>query len=186
MVLPMSSEDRRLLQKLQDKSWFILLRTYGVFFGALAYLYYRMAPGTYFKGHRMQMSRSDYNYVYGAVALVFGSVFLLFLIRDYRRLVLPLRREMRLGNKYISHFFARKYKDPFYGKCLLFYPGKENLYISISEDDFDAIGNGEELQLDSAVITGEVLALRSGDKVFTTAEEFSFSDMPADGLLHSE
>ena len=189
MVQPISTQDRMVLQKLMNKAWLVLLRTYGPLFLALAYLYYKMIPGGTFRGRSVdygKMTRSDYDHVYWMVALFFGAIFLFFLVKDFRRLVLPLQKEMRLGNKYCNNFFARKYKDPIYGKCLLFYPGKADHYIELSPEDFDAITNGEQLHLDSACITGEVLSLRNAEKVFSTAAEFTFSEVPIVNSLRSE
>jgi len=189
IVKPISPEDRAILKKLKNKAWFSLAKTYSLFFLALGYVYFRMSPGSTYKGHTLgygKMTGTDYDHVYYIIAAFFGSIFLYFLIRDFRRMVLPLEKEMRLGNKYCDTFFARKYKDPIYNKCLLFYPGKEDLYIEISQEDFDSVGNGEQLQLESACITGEVLCLKSGEKVFSTATEFSFSEVAIVNSLKSE
>jgi hypothetical protein len=98
------------------------------------------------------------------------------MVRDFRRLVLPFQREARTGQKYCVGFVARKYLDILYGKHLLFYPGKDNIYIEVSKEDFESICDGEELYLETACVTGEVLALKCGDRVFKDPEEFSFSD----------
>jgi hypothetical protein len=189
IVKPISPEDRATLKKLKDKAWFTLTRTYSLFFLALGYVYFRMTPGSTWKGHTLdygKMTRSDYVHVYWIVASFFGFVFLYFLVRDFRRMVLPLEKEMRQGNKYCHTFFARKYKDPIYNKCLLFYPGKEDLYIELSPEDFDSIGNGQQLRLESACITGEVLCLKNDDRVFSTATEFSFAEIPIVNSLRIE
>jgi len=97
-------------------------------------------------------------------------------LKDYRRLILPLERELQQRSKYCFSFKARKYLDPLYNKCLLFFPDKEDLYIEVKKGDFDSINNGEELKLEVAVVTGEVLALRSAVRDFYQPEEFNFSD----------
>ncbi|HWK02707.1 MAG TPA: hypothetical protein VNS58_03710 [Puia sp.] len=178
-IAPLSAKDKITLKKLKDQAYFTLAKTYGPFFLALAFLYYRMTPGSTFRGHRLNyehMTRSDYNLVFWILAILFGGVFLLFLVRDYRRRVIPLKKEMLSAKKYCIPFVARKYKDPLYNKCLLFYPGKEDFYIEIPEKDFDAIRNGENMQLEAACITGEVLLVRSESITCEQASEFSFSD----------
>jgi hypothetical protein len=189
IVKPISPEDRVLLKKLRDKAWLTLTQTYSLFFLALGYVYFKMTPGSAWKGHTPgydKMTQSDYMHVYWIVASFFGSVFLYFLIRDFRRMVLPLEKEMRQGHKYCHTFFARKYKDPIYNKCLLFYPGKENLYIEMSPADFDSIGNGQQLHLESACITGEVLSLKGDGRIYSSATEFSFAEIPMVSSLRIE
>ena len=178
-VASFSARDKITLKKLKDQAYFTLVKTYGPFFLGLAYLYYRMNPGSPFGSHRLhygRMSRSDYDLVFWILTLFFGGLFSFFLIRDYRRRIRPLEQEMRNGKKYSIPFIARKYKDPLYNKCLLFYPGKEDYYIEIPQDDFDAIRNGEDMQLEAACITGEVLLVRSESITCKQASEFSFSD----------
>jgi NOL1/NOP2/fmu family ribosome biogenesis protein len=58
----------------------------------------------------------------------------------------------------------------------LFYPGKEDLYIEVTTEDFEAVANGEEMYLEVASVTGEVLFLKKGDRIFKEPMEFSFSD----------
>ncbi|HLK27468.1 MAG TPA: hypothetical protein VKT28_02720 [Puia sp.] len=180
--LPFSEIDRSALQKRIQKGWFTLLRTYGAFFLALGYIYYRMYPGGNLRGRKLSygnMTLSDYLHVYIIVAVFFGSIFLFFVVRDYRRILLPQYKDLRFGKKYSRSFYARKYADPIYNKRMLFYPEKENLYIELSAEEYDKIPDGEMLQLEYAVHSGEILSLKSKDIVFLTAEEFSFSDMPA-------
>ena len=81
-----------------------------------------------------------------------------------------------MNSKYCHAFVARKYHDPIYDNYLLFYPGKEDIYIRICAEDFGCVGNGEEMYLEVAAVTGEVLYLKSGERVFKDPEEFSFSD----------
>jgi hypothetical protein len=178
-TLPLSDEDAAILNKLKAKSWKSILRLYLPLFLFLGYLYYRMMPGNPFRGHYLssgKMTRAGYDLVYTIFAVVFGGLFLFFAMKDYRRLIRPFHRELAQRNKYRLWFEARKYLDPLYGKCLLFYPDKENLYIQVNKDDFESIGDGEELRLEVAAVTGEVLSLRSGRRDFYQPEEFSFGD----------
>jgi len=179
VALPISEEDEVVLRKLRDKAWFSFLRLYLPLFLFLAYIYFRMQPGGVFRGHYLsygKLTRAGYALVYMLFACFFGGIFLIFSIRDYRRLILPFQRELQQRSKYCFSFAARKYLDPLYGKRLLFYPGKENVYIEVGKDDFEAIGNGEELKLEVACITGEVLSVRSARRDFYQPKEFSFAD----------
>jgi len=101
---------------------------------------------------------------------------LIFVVKDFRRMILPFIREARTDTKYCHPFVAKKYHDPIYDKYLLFYPGKEDFYISVCSEDFNSIGNGEEMYLEVASVTGEVLYLKSPGREFKDPEEFSFSD----------
>ena len=78
--------------------------------------------------------------------------------------------------KYCHEFVAKKYHDPFYDRYLLFYPDKEDIYIQVCSEDFNSIGNGEDMYLEVASVTGEVLYLKSPEREFKDPEEFSFSD----------
>ncbi len=59
---------------------------------------------------------------------------------------------------------------------LSFIQAKEDLYIEVCKEDFESIGNGENLYLEVASVTGEVLSLKSGDRIFKAPAEFSYSD----------
>lgn len=177
-TIPFSQQDKDILSKIRDKAYFSLCKTYFPFFLGLVYVYYRMTPGSTFRGHKVNndMTMSEYNLVFWVTALVLGGIFSFFLIRDYRRRIIPLQKEMRSAIKYCIPFSARKYKDPLYNKCLLFYPGKEDFYIEVAQEDFDEIRNGEDMLLEASCITGEVLLLKSENRTCKYASEFSFSD----------
>lgn len=175
MAKPFSPEDKAVLQKLKGKAWFTLLKLYVPLFLMLVYIYYKMEPSESFSGRRARY-RMEFQTVFPYFAAFFGAVFLFFVIKDFRRLVLPFFREALNDTKYCQSFLSRKYLDPIYNKCLLFYPDRENFYIEVCPEDFDSIGNGEDLYLEVASVTGEVLYLKSGDRVFKEPAEFSFSD----------
>jgi hypothetical protein len=124
----------------------------------------------------MHYSKEQFRTVFAIFAACFATLFLVFLIKDFRRMILPFLKEAKMDKKICCSFVARKYHDPLYDKRLLFYPGRENVYIEICPEDFDAIGNGEELQLEVGGVTGEVLVLKCPGRVFKEPTEFSFSD----------
>ncbi len=179
---PLSSDDKDILRKLKEKSWLTWLRVYPLLFLALIYAYYKVEAklqASRMRGNPLnehQLSNAEYNMVYGIFAVFFGSVFLFFAIRDFRRLIIPFHREAQSDKKNCFSFAAKKYLDPFYDKCLLFYPGKEDLDIEVCKEDFESIGNGEELYLEVAFVTGEVLSLKNNDRSFKEPAEFSYSD----------
>jgi hypothetical protein len=173
---PLSPSDKAILGKLRDKALFTYLRLYLPLFLLLVYVYYEMQPGNTFRGHRLNYTKDEFSQVYPWFALFFGLVFLFFSIRDFQRMILPFIKEMKWQRKNCLIFTARKYHDQIYDKRLLFYPGKENVYIEVGQKDFDAIGNGESLQLEVGCVTGEVLSLQSQGRVFKEPTEFSFSD----------
>jgi hypothetical protein len=176
--LPLTGEDRACLQSLLSNAWLKLARTYAIFFLGLPLVYITMKPGpagtTTFRGRSVKIPLSEFQQVFPFFAVFFGAVFLFYFLRDFRRKVLPFYREMRLGNKSCTGFFARKYQDPIFSNYLLFYPGKEDVYISLSQEEFDQIANGQHLYLETACVTGEVLALKSGEKKFLSAAEFVY------------
>jgi hypothetical protein len=174
---PLSPADRAILGKLRDKALFNWARLYIPISLMLVWVYFEMQPGNAFRGHTLKYSKSEFSTVYPFFAAFFGLVFLGFMVRDFRRMILPFIKEARRSEKNCYSFSARKYLDPIYDKRLLFYPGKEDLYIEVSKEDFDIIWNGEQLQFEVGCITGEVLSLRSPDRAFKDPAEFSFSDM---------
>jgi hypothetical protein len=175
LTVPLSAADRVILNKLKNKAWLVLLRLYIPLFFMLVYVYFKMQPGNTFRGHTLSDTGYQFETVYPYFAIGFASLFLGFFIKDFRRLILPFLRESKMDKKICCSFVARKYHDPLYDKRLLFYPGKENVYIEVSAEDFDATGNGEELELEIAAVTGEVLVLKHGSRVFKEPAEFSFS-----------
>lgn len=179
----LSTGDRQMLTKLRGKAWWVLARTYGAFFLALLYLFIQMSPGMNSRSRKGKMQASDYLHAYMLILVVFGSIFLYFCIKDYRRLILPFQKDLRQGQRLCLPFLARKYDDPVYGKKVLFYPDKEDWYIELSQDDFDTIWNGQELKLYTAAVSGEVLQLSSTETVFLSASSFTFKDMPTPRLF---
>lgn len=177
ITCPLSPADKTTLKKLQDKALFVWGRLYVPLFLFLVYIYFKMQPGGAFRGHTLRYSKSEFVAVFPFFAAFFGLIFFGFMIRDFRRMILPFLKESKRNEKSCYSFVARKYHDPIYDKWLLFYPGKEDMYIEVSREDFDRIGNGEQLQLEVGCVTGEVLALRSGSIAFSAAKEFSFKDM---------
>ena len=63
-----------------------------------------------------------------------------------------------------------------FARPFLEFEGTDNIYIEVTKEDFESIVDGEGLYLETACVTGEVLALKCGDRVFKDPEEFSFSD----------
>ena len=97
---PLSSRDLQVIQDLKDKAWFTLLRLYVPLFLGLVFVYYKLLPQ--YREHPVryrEMSRLDYTHVYEVFATVFGTIFLIFLIKDFRRLILPLARELKANQK---------------------------------------------------------------------------------------
>ena len=174
---PLSSQDRQVIKELKDKAWFTLLKLYIPLFLGLGFVYYKLVPQ--YREHPVgfqEMSRRDYTHVYDLFAAVFGTIFLIFLIKDFKRLILPLGGELKANAKTCLSFLARKYEDPIFNKCLIFYPGKEDVYIEMGADEFQSIQNGQHLYLETGSVTGEILLLKSETRDFKTADEYSFSD----------
>jgi hypothetical protein len=177
LTMPLTPADRVILNKLKIKAWAVLLRLYIPLSLMLVYVYFKMQPGGTFRGHTLSYSVGQFSTVYPLFAAFFALLFFGFFFKDFRRLILPFIKEAKMNKKVCCSFLARKYHDPLYDKRLLFYPGKENVYIEVSPEDFDATSNGQELALEVAAVTGEVLALKCGERVFKEPEEFSFSDV---------
>ena len=176
-ILPLSGEDRQTIQELKDKAWFTLLKLYVPLFLGLVYVYYKYLPE--YREYPVkfeELSRTDFTHVFYVFAAVFGVIFIVFLVKDFRRLILPLGKELKINEKISFSFFARKYEDPIFRKCLIFYPGKEDVYIEMDPDEFKTIQNGQPLYLETGFVTGEILLLRSETQRFKSADEFSFSD----------
>jgi hypothetical protein len=177
LLRPLSAEDRAILGKLKNNAWMTLLKLYVPLFFLLVAVYIKMQPGGVFRGHSLSYSKNQFRTVFPIFAAFFALVFLIFLIKDFRRLILPFINEAKVDKKVCRCFQARKYHDPIYDKRLLFYPDKDNYYIQVCLEDFEATASGEELHLEVASITGEVLSLKSAGRIFTEPAEFSFSDL---------
>jgi hypothetical protein len=176
---PLSVTDQTLLKSIRDKAYLTLLKFYGTLFAGLIWVYFKMMPGNTVDGRSVsygKLTSADYAHVYYCVAVFFGTIFFYFLVRDYRKMVIPVKKELMRNSKNCIWFEARKYKDPIYNNCLLFYPRQDNIYIKVSATDFDSIMNGSDMYMETGCVTGEVLLLKTGDKIFTGAAEFSFSE----------
>jgi hypothetical protein len=109
---PFTAEDRTLIEKKIDQGFFSLARTYGPFVIALVLAYFYTKP----KGIDHKMSASQYDSIYLIVFGFFLAVFCLFAVKDYKKKILPLKKELASGARQVIHFNARKYFDPIYKK----------------------------------------------------------------------
>ena len=176
---PLSVNDFSMLRKLEARGWVQLIRLYGVLFLALAYACNKIYPGENYKYKELrygQMAYSDFILLFWIFILAFGGIFSGFLIRDYRRLILPLLQEFRTGLKKCFRFEACKYEGPVFGKHVLFYPGKGGYFIDVSPEDFSATQNGELLDMEVTYHTGDVLLLKSSSRTYAYPLEFRFDD----------
>ena len=174
---PLSPEDKAVLKKLEFRAWYSMVRLYVPLFLFLLLIHYmRPGPGEVLQIKKSKITREEFDQVYPFLVVIFGGIFLFFAIKDFRRLILPFVREARTNTKYCHSFVAKKYHDPFSDRYLLFYPDKEDIYIEVCPEDFNSIDNGEDMYLEVASVTGEVLYLKSPEREFKDPEEFSFSD----------
>jgi len=165
-----TTEEKTLIETKIDQGFFSLARIYIPFLIALVLAYFYTKP----KGIDHNISISHYDSIYIFVFGFFIIVFSFLAVKDYKKKVAPLKKELVSGSKQTVHFNARKYFDPFYKRYLLFHPGQENKYLLLQEKEFNSIVEGDAMELCTGSISGLVLTLRLNDKIFTNVEEFSF------------
>src|SRR3954470_20673820 len=85
-----------------------------------------------------------------------------FVFRDYWLGLRLMGKELQQGQKQVRTFTARKYEDFIYKHCLLFYAGKENVYIKIDRESFSQLQDGDTLSMEFTPITGVILRLSFG------------------------
>jgi hypothetical protein len=170
MTEPLSPDDLKLIESRIDKSWLALLRTYFPFFIALVIANYTGRK----KGVRGTIGFIEYHKIYIIVAVFFAAVFIVFLILDFRKRVLPYIKEKSTGEKKISVVRARKYYDPIFKQYLLYHPFKENAYLAVSQQVFDSLWEGQEIELQTGAQTGILLALKINNEVISEVEEYRF------------
>jgi hypothetical protein len=143
--IAMDEEHKALLvEKLQWSQRSIFSR-YALFYGAVIVT---VAGLLYRAGIERISEISIYGWeVISAFSLPFLGIFTFFLVRDIRRNVLPLKKDISCAKCWQYHFAAHKYYHALINKYLLFYPGKDDEYIEVSPDDFDKILDGEDLNL---------------------------------------
>jgi hypothetical protein len=171
MTDTLNKADIKLIKSKIDRAYFSLARVYGPFLIALilAYQYAKDKKGM------KNITPSQYVTIYLIVFGFFFIVFAVFCIRDYRKQVLPYKKELTAPSKIVSTFLARKYFDPIYRQYLLYHPTRENKYILLTEDEFNSIADGAEIELQTGKNTGIVLAISINGKLLDDVEEFSFS-----------
>jgi hypothetical protein len=171
MTQPLSESDIKLIKSKIDSGYFSLAKVYGPFLLAL------ILANQYVKGKKSlkDISASQFNTIYLIVAIFFLIVFSFFCFRDYKKKVLPYKKELSAKSKNVTSFIAKKYFDPIYRQYLLYHPMKENKYILLTEEEFNSISDGQELELQTGMNTGTVLAIGINGKVLGDVEEFSFS-----------
>lgn len=171
MIERFTDQDSKLIKSKIDRAYFSLAKIYVPFILALV-LAYQLTKN---KKAVRKMSASDFDKVYWVVFAFFIIVFFILFLRDYKKKVAPYKKEMTAKSKNLSFFKARKYYDPIYNQYLLYHPIKENKYILLTEEIFNSIEDGQEIELQAGGVTGIVLALKINDKILSNVEEFSFS-----------
>lgn len=165
-----TQEEKTFIKRKIDQGYFSLARVYGPFFMALLIAYF----STKRKGIDRHISASQYDSIYLFVFGFFVIVFLFFAVKDYRRKVSPLKKELASGSKKTISFVARKYFDPVYKRLLLYHPSREDTYLLMQEEEYSSIDEGDAMELSITSISGTLLTLRSNNKTFPNVEEFSF------------
>lgn len=153
-----------------DRGYFVLARTYAPFLLALVLAYFYTKP----KAARGKITESDYEHIYMFVFGFFLIVFSIFAIRDYRRSLLPIKQELKNGNKRIIPFTIKKYFDPIYKRCLLYHPVKDGKYLLLTEEVFGLLHDGQTAELLVGSITGTIFSLKVDGKEFIDIDEFSY------------
>src|SRR5215831_8437207 len=98
--------DIDLIKSKIDRSYFELAKLYGPFLVGLilAYYYARGMPNM-----MKDITPAQFNIIYTVLFTFFITVFFIFLVRDYRKKVVPYKKEIAGGKKEVQRFHARKY-----------------------------------------------------------------------------
>jgi hypothetical protein len=166
-----TDQDIQLIRSKMAKAWGSLARTYMPFVLALLVAYFYARP----RATRRAVSFSAFDKVYVIVFIFFIGVFALFFLKEYNKSIALLKKEIVAGEKNLSLVCARKYFDPIYKQYLLYHPFKENTYFIVSEEIFNSIQEGQEIELQTGIYTGIVLAVKVNNKLLPDIEEFRFS-----------
>jgi hypothetical protein len=171
MTQTLTQADILLIKKRIDKGYFSLAKVYGPFLVALIFAF-QIGKRRVVQEH---ITASQFQTIYLFVFGFFFAVFALFCFRDYRKKVLPFKKELSGESKIISTFIARKYYDPIYRQFLLYHPTEENKYILLSLDEYNSITDGQEIELHAGKKTGIILAISVNGKIMEEVEGFTFS-----------
>lgn len=106
--------------------------------------------------------------------LLFGTSILVFLSKDINGTIRLILAELKTGQKNCYTFYAKKYFDPIFKHCLLFYPDKENLYILIDAGSFDAIAEDDILYMEQSILSDTIIQLRSDTVTAKLAAPYRF------------
>ncbi|WP_282332414.1 hypothetical protein [Pinibacter soli] len=88
--------------------------------------------------------------------------------------VIELKKDIRNNKCKKLAFQAHKFYHALVNKYLLDYPGKEHMYIEVSPDDFNIIGDSETLYLITPIISSEIICLQKENGEIIRAFDFSF------------
>ncbi|MBV4359744.1 hypothetical protein [Pinibacter aurantiacus] len=164
------NEDHKglLVEKLQWSKRTIFSR-YACFYGAVIFILALLLNKV---KHLSDISMYGWEII-SAFSLPFLSIFTFFLVRDIRRDVIPLKKDISCAKCWQHHFVAQKYYHALIKKYLLFYPGKEDEYIEVSPEDFDKLIEGEYLNLVTSQ-SDEIICLQRDNGEIIRAFDFSF------------
>jgi len=97
-----------------------------------------------------------------------------FLAKDIRTDIIELKKEIENNKCNKISFQARRFYHAMINKYLLFYPGREDVYIEVSPLDYNFIEDGETLYLITSVISSEIICLQKENGKIIRAFDFSF------------
>jgi|GEM_PF-2146336 len=157
-----------LIEKLQWQKRSIFSR-YAFFYGVVIIMLALLL-------HRVEHLADISAYGWGIISAFSGPFFCLFtfyLVRDIRRDISPLKKDISCAKCWQHHFVVHKYYHALIKKYLLFYPGKEDEYIEVSPEDFNRIIEGESLNLVTSQ-SDEIICLQRDNGEIIRAFDFSF------------
>lgn len=170
-LVPFSDRDKIYVRSLERRELLSLVRTYGLSFAFVALVHYTIPL---LAERYSEVNLQDIQWGYTLFAIFFIALLFYLALKDYWMGLRLIRQEAQEGRKLVIGFTAQKYYDPIFRNYLLFYPGKENVYIRIYAASFEQLEDGAPLQLEIMPVTGTILMLSSGLREIPEAEEYRF------------
>jgi hypothetical protein len=170
VIAPLTQTDRQELSDRKNKQLLVIISVYIIISGFCA-LVWKTGSGSMNldnKSFRVHFSDSDTYSFQMLVPYICGFIFLVttfFFVKFFVQSIIPLIRGIRNGKKSLLYYIPVKSTETSVNSYCLSTPLHKNQQVKVSREEFESIGEKEELCLEIVSDTVIVLRLTKGQKV---------------------
>jgi hypothetical protein len=170
VTVSLAETDNEILNKIKKSQLLILLSTYIIISVFCMYVWKIGAKSidldnkslkVHFTDQDNEALRAAIPYICGVIFLVSTFFFLKFLVQS----IIPISKDIKNGEKLLLYYIPAKLSAPPFKKYYISTPLYKNQQVEVSKDEFESLNESEELCLEVAPGSFNVLRLTKDQKV---------------------